>query len=137
MFAGEFQACPSEEAGTSFVINVYDITQAVVQGDDYAVICTITTNGATFNLTDYTVTCSIYDERDQATKLITDHAVTITTAVSGIVTLTLLAAESALLHVSQYKTKGVFHVLDFKCVAPGGGIVRSDPVRLEVRDNGT
>mgnify|MGYP001560780043 CR=1 FL=1 len=119
------------------MINVFEITQAVVQGDDYAVICTITTNGAVFNLTDYTVTCSIYDERDQANKLVTDHAVTLTTPASGIVTLTLTAAESGGLHISNYKTKGVWHVLDFKCVSAAGAIVRSDPVRLEVRDNAT
>lgn len=119
------------------MINVVEIAQAVVQGDDYAVIATITTNGAVFNLTGYTVTCSIYDERDQVNKLISDHAVVLTTAASGIVTVTLLAAESALLHVSQYKLKGVHHIMDFKCVAPGGAIVRSDPVRLEVRAAGT
>ena len=117
------------------MINVIDITQAIVQGNDYDIIATITSNGATLNLTGYTVTCSISDERDQANKLISDHAVTLTTAASGIVTITLLAAESALLHVSQYKTKGVWHVFDFKCVAAGGGIVSSDPVRMQVRDN--
>lgn len=119
------------------MINVFEITQAVVQGDDYSVIATITTNGAVFNLTGYTVTCSIYDERDQANKLITNHAVTLTTPASGIVTLTLLAAESALLHASQYKTKTVPHVADFLCVSAGGAIVHSDPWRIHVRAKAT
>ena len=117
------------------MINVYDISQAVVQGDDYAIVATITSNGATFNLTGYTVTCSVYDERDQANKLIADHAVTLTTPASGIVTVTLIAAETATLHVSNYKTKGVMHVMDFKCISGSGATVRSDPVRFEVRDN--
>ena len=118
-------------------INVYEIAQAVVAGDDYDVIATITSNGATLNLTGYTVTTSIYDERDQANLLITGHAVTITTAASGIVTLTLLAAESVLLHVRNDLSKGVFHIADFKCVAAGGGIVHSDPWRIEVRKKAT
>ena len=116
-------------------INVYDITQALVQGDDYAIVCTITSNGATLDLTNYTVTCSIYDERDQANALISGHSVTVTTAASGIVTLTLLAAETATLHVSNRKDKGVYHLLDFKCVSAGNAVVHSDPVRIEVRDN--
>ena len=114
-------------------VTVIDIDQAIVAGDDYAVVGTITTNGSTFDLSGYTVTTSCYDERDPANKLITGHAVTLTTAASGIVTLTLLAAESVLLHTFNDANKGVGHIFDFKCVAAGGSIVHSDPWRIVVR----
>ena len=109
-------------------INVVDLEQAIVVGDNFDIVGTITSNGATLNLTGYTVTCSIYDKRDPANALISGHAVAITTAASGIVTLTVTAAESATLH--YYPTdfaSAVVHIADFKCVAGGGAIVHSDP----------
>ena len=119
---------------TSQQVTVIDIDQAVVAGDDYAVQGTITSNGTTLNLTGYTVTCSIYDERDTANALQSGHSVTLTTPASGIVTLTLTAAQSATLHSSPLAfDEGVFHIADFKCVAGGGAIVHSDPWRLVVR----
>ena len=115
-------------------ITVTDISAPIVAGDDYAVTSTITSNGATLNLTGYTVTCSIFDERDQANRLISAHAVTITTAASGIVTLTLTAAETATLHTNPLSVSdGIWHIADFKCVAGGGAILRTDPWRVLVR----
>lgn len=113
---------------------VYDVPQVVVAADDYAFQGTITSNGATFNLTGYTVTASVYDERDQANKLQTDHAVTLTTAASGIVTITFTAAQSATFHTSPFdKSETIPHIADFKCVSGAGAIVHSDPWRLQVR----
>ena len=114
-------------------ITVVEVPQAVVVGDDYAFTGTITTNGATFDLSNYTVTASCYDERDPANKLITDHAVTLTTAASGIVTLTLTAAQSGELHAYNDPNKGVPHIFDFKCVSAGNAIVHSDPWRISAR----
>lgn len=115
------------------VITVTDIAQAISAGGDYAVTVTITANGGTLNLTGYTVTCSLYDQRDQATALISAHAVTLTTAASGIVTLTLTAAETATLHSDPLEaSKGVYHIANFKCVAGGGAVTPSDPFRLLV-----
>ena len=115
-------------------VTVTDISQPVVAGDDWSVTATITANGSTLNLTSATVTCSIYDERDQANALISAHAVTLTTAASGIVTLTLTDTETATLHYKRLdKTKGVKHVADFKIVASDSSITRADPWRIEVR----
>ena len=116
------------------MITVTDISQPVVAGDDWSVTATITANGSTLNLTGATVTCSIYDERDQSTPLISAHAVTLTTAASGIVTLTLTDTESATLHYKRLdRTKGVYHVADFKIVASDTSITRADPWRILVR----
>lgn len=119
-------------------VYVYEITQAVVAGDDYAVIATITSNGAVFDLTGYTVTCSVYDERDHANALISGHAVTITTAATGVVTVTFLAAESALLHTNPLSLDtSLPHIADFRCLSGGGAIVHSDPWRIQVRRKAT
>ena len=115
-------------------IQVYDVPQAVVAGDDYQFVGTITTNGSTFNLTGYTVTASVYDERDPANKLQTDHAVTLTTAASGIVTITFTAAQSATFHTNPLSyDSGVAHIADFRCVSGSAAVVHSDPWRLFVR----
>ena len=115
-------------------ITVTDIAQPVVVGDDWSVVGTLTANGSTLNLTGATVTCSIHDERDMANPLQSAHAVTITTAASGIVTLTLTAAQSATLHADSLSpSRGVYHSADFKVVASGGAITHTDPWRLLVR----
>lgn len=115
-------------------VTVTDITQPVVAGDDWSVVGTLTANGSTLNLTSGTVTCSIYDERDQANALISAHAVTLTTAASGIVTLTLTDTETATLHFKRLtRDKPVAHLADFKFVASDGAITRTDPWRIWVR----
>lgn len=115
-------------------VTVTDISAPVVAGDDWSVVATLTANGSTLNLTSGTVTCSIYDERDQANALISAHAVTLTTAASGIVTLTLTDTETATLHYKRGdRSKGVWHIADFKYVASGGAITRTDPWRILVR----
>ena len=117
---------------------VYEITQGVIAGDDYEVIATITSNGNVFDLTGYTVTCSVYDERDHANSLITGHAVTLTTPAVGLVTVTFLAAESVLLHPHPLSLDtSLPHIADFKCVSGGGAIVHSDPWRVMVRRKAT
>lgn len=119
-------------------VYVYEITQAVVAGDDYSVVATITSNGQTFNLTGYTVTCSVYDERDHANALISGHAVTLTTPASGVVTVSFTAAESANLHTNPLSLDtSLPHIADFKCVSGGGAIVHSDPWRIQVRRKAT
>lgn len=123
---------------TTQQINVVDIEQAIVVGDNFSIVGTITSNGATLDVTGYTITCSIYDKRDPANALIASHAVAITTAASGIVTLTVTAAESATLH--YYPTafeRGVFHIADFKCVSGSGAITHSDPWTILCRRKAT
>lgn len=114
-------------------VTVVEINQTVVAGDDVDIVGTITSNGATLDVTGYTITASIVDERDHANRLQTGHAVTITTAASGIVTLTLTAAQTATLHTDPLMDRAVFHLADFKAVAGGGAIVRTDLWRFNVR----
>jgi hypothetical protein len=114
-------------------VPVVEISQTVVAGNDFDIVGTITSNGATLNVTGYTITASIVDERDHANRLQTGHAVTITTPASWIVTITLTAAESATLHTDPLMDRSVFHLADFKAVAGGGAVVNTDPWRFPVR----
>ena len=115
-------------------IVVTDVNAPIVVGDNWSNVGTITSNGATLDISGYTITCSIHDERDLANPLISAHAVAITTAASGIVTLTITAAESATLHANPLTpSDGVWHIADFKAVSGGGAIVHTDPWRILVR----
>ncbi len=106
----------------------------ITQGDDYAVVATIQKDGATYDITGATVTCSIHDRRHPATGIINDHAVTITTAASGIVTLTLTDTETATLRAPHERSREArMHVADFKVVESGGAIIHSEPVLIPVR----
>ena len=116
-------------------ITVTDLsTYPVVAGDDWSQQVTLSAAGSALNLTSGTVTCSIYDERDQANAIISAHSVTLTTPSTGIVTVTLTDTQTATLHYKRNdRSKGVYHILDFKFVASGGNITRPDPYRILVR----
>ena len=118
-------------------LTITDISDIVVAGNDYATVNTLTVDGATWNLTGATVTCSIYDERDMANALISGLSVALTTAASGIVTLTLTDNGASngtdLLHVSNDATELIPHIADFKVVEADTTVTNTDPWRLFVR----
>lgn len=106
----------------------------VVAGDDYAYVLTLTKGGATYDVTGATVTCSIR-ERGSSSDIVADHAITLTTPASGIVTLTLTDGETATLSQSPDgdHLTAVEHVADVKVVESGGTVVRCGPFTFNVR----
>lgn len=109
----------------------------VVRGADYAVVATIQKDGATYDITGATVTCSVHDAIHPQTGILNDHAVTLTTAASGIVTLTLTDTETLTLRAPLDPTKSRLHVGDFKVVESGGAVVFSVPFYVPVRNSVT
>ncbi len=109
----------------------------VVQGQDFDYAPTLTKDGGTYDLTvggNATVTCSVRPLGSK-TDSFTDHSVVLTTAASGIVTLSVLAAESALFEVPPKKDtqKTITHVGEFKVVEGGGLVYFTGPFSFEVR----
>ena len=72
-----------------------DLGEIITAGDDYSLVFTLTKDGATYDITGATITCTIR-EVGGTTDLITAHTVAITTALTGIATMTLLDTETAL-----------------------------------------
>ncbi len=111
--------------------------ETIVAGNDYAITVTLTKDGATYDLSvggTAVVTCSIRAEG--ATKdAIAEHDVTVTTAASGIVTLTLLDTETADLEVPSKKDtlETKLHIGDFKVVENGGDVLHCGPFSFPVR----
>ena len=81
-----------------------------VSGDDWVMTVTLTRDSSAVDVTGATITCSVWRyPPDKKIEALADHAVAITTAASGIVTLTITDTESATLGEGNYK-------LDFKVV---------------------
>ena len=108
--------------------------ETIVAGNDYAFTITLTKDGSTYNVTSATVTCSIKEEGGSS-DLIADHAVTLTTPASGIVTLTLLDTETILLAQPDAtdSLRSITHLADIKVVESGGAIVHCGPFSFPVR----
>ena len=110
----------------------------ITAGNDFAVTVTLTQNGGeTYDLSvggTAVVTCSIRAEGEREDR-IADHAVTVTTAASGIVTLTLLDTETIDLAVPSKKEtqETKLHIGDFKVVENGGNILNCGPFSFPVR----
>ena len=106
----------------------------ITQGQDFDYVPTLTKDGSTYNLTGHTVTASI---RPLGSKddVITDHAVVLTTPASGIVTLSITAAESELFEVPAKKDleKVTLHVGEFKVAESGGKVYYTGPFSFLVR----
>ncbi len=111
-----------------------NLGETIVAGNDYLFTITVTLDGATFDITGATLTCSIKAE-DETTDLIADHAMTITTAASGIATLTLTDAETLTLrqpNPGDHKAT-ITHFADVKVVQSGGNISHHGPFAFLVR----
>jgi len=111
--------------------------ETIVAGNDYAIVMTLTKDGATYDLSvggEATVTCSIREDGG-AIDNIADHSVAVTTAASGIVTLTLLDTETAKLAVPNDRNTNStkLHVGDVKVVESGGNILHCGPFSFHVR----
>lgn len=106
----------------------------IVAGNDVALVVTLQKEFGTFNLTNSTVTCSIRSE-DSPNYEIENHAVTLTTAASGIVTLTLLDTDTLALKVPSKRDmiKTIKHYGDFKVVENSGDITNCGPFSFLVR----
>jgi len=118
---------------TEFITLTPKTLPTLTKGDDYAVVATITKDGATYDITGATVTCSIHDRAHPGSGLINDHAVTITTAATGIVTLTLTDTETLTLRAPFLHGRSRMHVADFKVVETGLAVVHSEPFLIPVR----
>ncbi len=111
-----------------------ELGEIIVGGDTYTFTVTLTKDGSTYDLTGFTVTCSIRPANSRE-NVITDHAVTLTTPSSGIVTLTLTSTETAKLAgpVKRDTTKVVVNLGDFKVDEGSSVITHCGPFSFEVR----
>ena len=89
--------------------------KSITAGDAYTTNAAITKDGVAWDLTGATGTVSIADYQHPTTKLITDHAVTISVPeTAGNVVLDLTAAESILLRTPYLFQRSRLHIADFK-----------------------
>lgn len=100
---------------------MYD-NQPITVGNDFQVNATLLTDGAPTDVTSATLTASFWVA---GTKLITAHAVTIVTAASGIVRISVTAAENVLVQGTC--------VFDIKCAFSGGVVRHFGPGQFTVR----
>lgn len=105
----------------------------IVAGDTYTVNATITKDGATYDITGATVTLTLISRAGPLYQPVLAHAVSITTAASGIVQLALTAAETAVIRTPSDPLQTRLYVADFKVVESGGDVVHSDPMLVPVR----
>lgn len=105
----------------------------IKNGNDVAFTIQLTFDGSTRNISGATCTATIRDGEHPQTKLITDHAVTITTAATSVVTLTLTDTEAAALRTRpDYKT-AINHICDIKVVESGGAVSNADTFMIPTR----
>jgi len=116
---------------------ITDVPQVIVAQNDAALTITLTQDGATWDLTSASVICSIYDERDERTPLLEDLAVSLVTAASGIVLLTLSDVQTAALHTYNTTKKAMPHIMDFEVTEADSSVTNSDPLRVWVRKAAT
>ena len=111
-----------------------DLGEIITAGNDYNFTLTLTKDGAVFDVTGSTITCSIR-EVGGTTDLIADHAVQLSTPASGIVNLILLDTETAVLTVPSAAghLQTVQHIADVKVVESGGAIIHCGPFTFDVR----
>lgn len=98
---------------------IVDSGSAVSNQTQLVITTTIQQDAAAMNLTGKTVTATVRRESDHATVIhadLEDHAVTVTTAASGIVTLTLLAADMQKLTVAANPWESTPYLVAFKVV---------------------
>jgi hypothetical protein len=102
------------------MLDVVDSEQIVVAGSAFQFSNTLTIDGSAYNLTGKTVKITL--RREDAPSIILDstledHAVTVTTPLTGAVTATITAAESAYLSPEVYKAgRTVPYVAQYKVV---------------------
>jgi len=107
----------------------------IVAGTDFDIVFTLTKNGgSTLDVTGGTVTCSIRAE-GRNSNVISDHAVAITTAASGIVTLSILDTESSALISPSLGSPldTVLHLADVKLLEADLNIRNFGPFSFGVR----
>ncbi len=116
------------------MVTATKLGETVVAGNDYALVFTLTKDGATYDITGATVTCSIRAVGRKEDN-IADHSVSITTAASGIATLTLLDTETATLSQprADEMTNAILHIGDVKVEESGGNFLHCGPFSFEVR----
>lgn len=96
--------------------------EPVTAGDDLQLNLTLNTDGAATNVTGWTCTATFYQN---GKKVIADHAVSLTTAASGIVRVSITAAENT------FAAGEV--TFDIKGVSGGGTVRHFGPGRFTVR----
>jgi len=105
----------------------------IVAGDDYSVVATLTQDGATWDITGSTVTATIRDGEHPGTALIANHAVTLTTAATGIVTLTLTDTETDNIRTLYDPRKALIHFCDFLVVDSSSNEAHSETFDVPAR----
>ena len=110
------------------------VGEVLVAGNDYQLVITLTKDSATFDITGATITCSIRrDGRNDA--ILSNLSLVITTAVSGICTLTLTDLQTASLAVPalSHPLETITHLGDIKVVETTLNVLNSEPFTFEVR----
>jgi len=116
---------------------ITDINDTIVAGNDWQGTFTLTKNGGVaWDLDGATITCSIYDQEDEANALISGLAVTNNggTSSQAVLTLTDNGASdgSNLLHVWNDLGRSRAHIADFKIVETSNAVTNADKFRLFV-----
>lgn len=102
----------------------------VKAGNDLAITIQLTFGGATKDITSATCTATIRDGEHPSTVLISAHAVTVTTAATSVVTLTLTDTEEAAIRTNPDYVTAINHLCDVKVVESGGAVTNSDVIYL-------
>ena len=115
-------------------VTVIRTGEVLAAGDNYDFNLTLTKDGATYDLTGFTITADIYAVGVDAA-ILTGLTVTIVTASTGITKLTLSKANSALLsQPAENDFIGtVEHIADIKVVESGTVEVHCGPFSFPVR----
>ena len=99
--------------------------EEMVAGNDWVFTLTITRDAVAVDITGATVTASLWQVNPDK-EIIADHAVALTTAASGIVTLTVTDTESAAAPAGKYRG-------DLKIVYSGGVVENTQEFAFTVR----
>ena len=116
------------------MVTPVELGETIVGGDKYTFTVTLTKDGSTYDISGFTVTSSIRPDKARE-NVISGHAVTITDAANGVVTLVLTPTETAGLAapVLRDTTKTVLHIGDFKVDEGSSVITHCGPFSFPVR----
>ena len=116
------------------LVDTDGVAVIITAGADYDIVVTLTRLGAVYDVTGFTITGSI-KQQGGLTNFIDGKALALTTPASGIVTFSLLAAETILFFTpnASKSLRLIPHLGDIKVVESGGTVRPFGPFIFPVR----